>query len=103
MDMIRVVHKFYLNDQPVGRKEPNEVTVPVGSTFLKAEVQRDQLVAWFLVDPKETREVVRAFIGVGSGHKVDATGTKYRGTFILLDGHFVLHLFENNPPYEDAA
>ena len=70
------------------------INVPIGSTFLSVQVQRDVPCVWALVDDNapSVPTTVRIY---GTGHpiKFDVTGLEYIGTFQLSGGALVFHLF----------
>ena len=79
-------------------KFPFEIThhfalmLPDGASFLSVDMQRGTACMWFLVD--RTAECVeRLFELRGTGHPFDGTEGEYLGTFQVLNGDLVFHLF----------
>ena len=68
------------------------VEMPDGAKILCVGAQGDQPVMWALVDTAEP-PVGRVFSVHGTGHEVEE-GEKYVGTFEIIGGRFVGHLFE---------
>lgn len=70
------------------------VPLPGRAEVLSVGVQYDKPQMWVLVDPNE-RRVPRTFSVVGTGHPVDLNRVgRFIGTFQLMDGVFIGHLFE---------
>lgn len=72
-----------------------KLTMPKGATPLHVEVQNDKPCLWALVDPTAEREE-RTFYVHGTGHPV-GPGAEHVGSFMLMDGTFVGHLFQPRP------
>lgn len=64
--------------------------LPIGATFLDAQLQGADLCAWFLVDQSAKTEP-RKFKIFGTGHEIP-DGLKYLATF--QQPRYVWHLFE---------
>lgn len=69
--------------------------MPEGAVVVHVDVQNGQPTLWALVDENAATEV-REFHIFGTGHKVpDGVGLNHHvGSFQLLDGVFVGHMFE---------
>jgi hypothetical protein len=67
--------------------------MPAGAQVLAVQVQGDQPVLWALADPAGPREY-RSFVLAGTGHPLPGEPGRYIGTFQLLGGRFVGHLWE---------
>lgn len=69
--------------------------MPVNAVVLSVQVQNGVPCIWAMVDSEE-RLKVRQFAVVGTGNPInqDMTGWRFIGTFQLLGGDIVLHLFE---------
>lgn len=72
-----------------------ELALPAGSRVLTVQAQGGDPYIWFLCDPLAKPET-RRFSLVGTGHPIETVGD-YLGTFQVLDGMFVGHLFEDTP------
>ncbi len=74
-----------------------EVTIPMpkGAHILAVQVQHNSPCLWAIVDPEQPIES-RTFRIFGTGHEmdVDMPHCHYIGTFQLLGGSFIGHLFE---------
>ncbi len=69
------------------------VELPRGAEVLCVQAQREDPYIWARVDPGQVLEP-RPFVLVGTGHPLpDGTG-HYVGTFQLMGGYNVFHLFE---------
>lgn len=80
-----------------------EIPMPIGAEVLAVQVQvtpRGEMPCiWARVDPSDETEV-RHFRLVGTGHEVPEFGDatlNYVGTFQMIGGAFVGHLFEVVP------
>jgi hypothetical protein len=68
--------------------------MPRSSEILTVQVQYNIPCIWALVDPDLPNEG-RKFIIKGTGHKVNSLKRiKYIGTFQMISGDFIGHLFE---------
>jgi len=72
------------------------VEMPKGAIILTVQTQYDIPCIWAIVDDSQTVLENREFRLFGTGHIVDIDPALYRyiGTFQLLKGQFVGHLFE---------
>jgi hypothetical protein len=73
------------------------VMMPVGAKALHVDKQANDtsIFAWFLVTPKDTREEIRTFHVIGTGHEInDERLGDYLGTVLLYDDKIVVHVFE---------
>lgn len=91
--MRKTIWKFELavNDR-------NNIKMPVGAEILTVQVQNEAPCIWAMVEPDSGTEV-RHFRTFGTGHEIpDGAGQSYKyiGTYQLMDGQFVGHLFEYN-------
>ena len=69
------------------------IKMPVGAELLTVQVQNDQPQIWARVDP--TAPVAdRRIIMVGTGHQFTDDDHKYVGTFQLMGGGFIGHVFD---------
>ena len=71
-----------------------QIEMPMHAKILSIQVQKGVPCIWAMVDDKRQFER-RSFVVYGTGHKIDDRYiNKYIGTFQLLEGGFVGHLFE---------
>jgi hypothetical protein len=84
------IWKYPIPTPPLG--EVFSLPLPDRATILDVQVQRGEPVIWALADT-EADIVPRRFALYGTGHPV-RDGMRYHGTFQLLGGDLVLHLFE---------
>ena len=73
-----------------------QAVMPDGAQILYLGVQDNEPWIWALVDP-EAPSQVRNFITVGTGHSMPSDlvrDWKHVGSYMLLDGMFVGHVFE---------
>ncbi len=89
MDGVRAVWKFN-----VPCVDFFELEMPVGSQPLSVQVQFDDVQLWCLCDPNEVVIEKRTFRLAGTGHPIDTLNLAFIGTFQMLNGNLVLHLFE---------
>lgn len=81
---MRTIHKFKLDLD-------TNLELPSGARFLDVQTQGPDVVAWFLLETLDAKEI-RKFSIFGTGQEVPGHMT-YRGTF--QKPPFVWHLFEN--------
>jgi len=68
--------------------------LPNGAVFLDVQTQNGEPCAWFEVDSEAPREK-RKFASFGTGHPIpDNVYLKYLGTFQLLEGILIYHMYE---------
>ncbi len=75
-----------------------KLTMPENSFILDVQIDQktEKPCIWVLVNP-ENKAQERFFDVVGTGHDIDfnvTAGMGYVGTFQLMEGRFVGHLFE---------
>jgi hypothetical protein len=86
---MKTIHKYEL---PV--KNEFSIEMPEGAELLTVQVQCERPCIWALVDADNPMRA-RNFRLHGTGHQVDASvWLRYVGTFQLIEGTLVLHLFE---------
>ena len=94
------VYKYEL---PFG--DTADVMMPDGARVLHVGTQGEVVFMWALVDP-EAPEVLRQFYVRGTGHPMGAAeGLEHLGTFMLMDGIFVGHVFgvrEQPPQFRES-
>jgi len=73
--------------------EPTTLDMPRLAQVLTVQMQGDQAVLWALVDPSQPK-CKRRFAIFGTGHDIPDEVGNYIGTFQLLGGTLVFHLFE---------
>ena len=78
---------------PVPVEDYFEVTMPVGAEVLSVQTQGGIPVMWAVVDSEFDVEV-RGFCLRGTGHPLDGDEGRFVGSFQLLGGSLVYHLFE---------
>jgi hypothetical protein len=76
------------------------IVMPRNSKILSVQIQHGTLCLWALVDPTEPKDKERGDINIvriyGTGHLIsslDIRDMNFMGTFQLLDGNFVGHVF----------
>jgi len=84
-------------------KDEFSVDMPEGATILAVQMQRNEPHIWALVYPANHSET-RRFRVFGTGQPIDDHNLSYIGTFQILGGDLVFHLFEdyNDPPEMEA-
>jgi hypothetical protein len=75
------------------------LAMPLRSEIIHLAVQDGQPCLWAVVEPDAPR-VTRSFVTAGTGHPVgqEIGLGNHVGTYLLLDGRFVGHVFEIDPP-----
>ncbi len=69
------------------------VAMPRGAEILAVQTQRDKPKVWAIVDPGQQNEH-RSFRIVGTGHEFIRDDLRYIGTYQLMEGSLVFHVFE---------
>lgn len=64
--------------------------------FLAVQVQHDEACLWLMVDPGKPSCIYTIRI-YGTGHTVHEKFLKYLGTFQMMEGRFVGHVFLQLP------
>jgi len=68
--------------------------MPIGAEILNVDLQYNNPCMWAMCDPDAEKET-RRFCVYGTSHPVyHPTDKKYIGTYQLMGGSLVLHLFE---------
>lgn len=72
-----------------------EIAMPAGAAILAVQAQHDVPCIWALVNPALPTEI-RRFVMVATGQPFSMNGVtgQHVGTFQLMGGSFVAHLFE---------
>ena len=78
---------------PLQVSDLQKIRMPKDSTILTVQVQKGTPCLWALVDT-EKEMVGRSIRIVGTGHPVPKGIIRYIGTFQVLEGTFVGHVFE---------
>lgn len=87
--MKTVIWKYFV---PV--QDSFALDLPSGAMPLTVQAQRDRVCLWIQVQPENPREQ-RIFHVRGTGHVIDSDEVgEYIGSFQILNGDFVGHLFE---------
>ncbi len=70
--------------------------LPQGARILTVHEQHGEPQIWVLVNPDKSFTETRNFMIVGTGHPIEKNEEvlKYIGTFQLVGGDFIGHLFE---------
>lgn len=78
---------------PLQVSDLQKISMPKDSSLLTVQVQKGTPCLWALVDTdKETEE--RFIRIIGTGHPVPENILRYIGTFQVLEGSFIGHVFE---------
>ena len=86
------IYKYQI--QPTELEDQVTVSMPVGAKVLSVQVQKGIVCLWVLINTKEKVDEFREFNVVGTGHDIDFNTNKFVGTFQLMEGNLVFHLFE---------
>lgn len=86
---------------PIKTTDTQRVEMPVGTKLLDVQVQGDTPCLWGLVDPgaQKIARLIRVF---GTGHGINGDPGEYVGTYQLLEGRLVFHVF-SGPILADSA
>lgn len=85
---MKTIHKY-----PLRPSDSTLLSIPEGAQVLCVQVQHDQPYIWVLVESDRHPES-RLFRMVGTGHPMPEEVKEYIGSFQLLGGNLVFHLFE---------
>lgn len=88
--------KFVVWKYPIVVEHEFEIRMPGEATVLSVQMQGEQPTIWVLCDPS-TRQKIRKFRLVGTGQPFNVPHGEdlfFIGTFQMLDGALVFHLFE---------
>lgn len=86
--MNRAIWKFKLTTDGV-----QQVSMPEGSVILCVQTQGGCPCIWATVNP-DAQQVKRTFEIFGTGHPMPEATRTYIGTYQMLAGSLVFHLFE---------
>lgn len=74
------------------------VEMPIGAEILTVQEQNDKPCLWALVNIDEVEKEKRTFCVYGTGHIISSNSSndmkKYIGTYQLMGGCLVFHVFE---------
>jgi hypothetical protein len=88
---MNAIWKYSLED--AGRQQ---IEMPEGARIISVQVQHGIPCLWAIVDPGKPA-VRRTFHIIGTGNPFNAAPLAYVGSFQLLNGKFVGHVFEELP------
>ena len=73
-----------------------EINMPLGALCLTVQVQREQPCIWAMINETEKRTEIKKFMVAGTGHDLTFPPgeSRYIGTFQLVGGSLVYHVFE---------
>ncbi len=74
--------------------DKQELLMPIEAEVLTIQVQNEILCLWALVNTDANKEV-RVFEIFGTGNPVNNENKKYIGSYQLMKGAFVGHVFES--------
>ena len=94
---MKTIWKFELELRTI-----QHVIMPPGALILTAQMQKDKLCIWALVDPEEIPEVRKLYV-YGTGHPIDDKLDRMFHVATVQDGVYVWHVFESTstPTNED--
>ncbi len=88
---MKTIHKFRVQEDEQGRFG---LRLPRGATVLTVQEQYGKAQLWALIDTDEECLEDRTFCIHPTGHEVPENPGEYIGTFQMLGGMLVFHLFE---------
>ena len=76
-------------------KDDQNIMMPEGAKVLTVQAQHGEPCVWAEVDPEQTFTTFRRFVTVGTGrHPIaDIDTLHYVGTYQLVNGNFIGHLY----------
>lgn len=69
------------------------LVMPRNAMILCIQMQGELPCLWAIVDDEQPKEE-RTFRTYGTGHNITKSGLKYLGTYQIMEGSLVFHLFE---------
>lgn len=87
---MKTIYKYELKEDTC---DVQVVKMPIDSKILSIQLQCGKLCIWAFVDTKRENEE-RHFYIIGTGYPAPDNPSEYIGTFQLLGGSFVGHVFE---------
>jgi putative transposon-encoded protein len=69
------------------------IEMPVDANLLTVQLQNGNLKLWAAVDSNIMTK--RSIIILGTGHKINYIPKKYIGTFQMMNGKLVFHVFDD--------
>lgn len=90
------VYKYTLARTASNLRDDVVLELPKGAQPLRVDMQDHAIVMWALVDP-DAPITRRHFRIAGTGHPIEDEGMTYIGTFFMLNGSLVFHVFEFSP------
>ena len=85
--MNKTIWKF-----PIAVRDKVTMTMPEGAEIIHVAMQGEQPTMWAIVDPS-AMQISRHFYIFGTGNQIQSP-SKHVGTFFMLDGTLVWHVFE---------
>lgn len=86
---MQTIHKHVLDT------DVKAIVLPAGSQILSVDSQQENIVAYALVDPEDSRTEEYVFLTIGTGAIIEQNLHNYTflGTAKLLGGSFMFHIF----------
>lgn len=78
----------------------SDIPMPLGARVLCVQTLNNVPCIWALVNPNESQQIIRTFIGHGTGHQIEDDKELYIGTVQIHDaidvvnGIALVHIFE---------
>lgn len=80
---------------PLETTDEQKIEMPKGANILTVQVQNGTPCLWALVNP-ENRPEQRIISIFGTGNPIKPANIVYIGTYQLMEGKLVLHVFETH-------
>lgn len=87
------VWKWLIDPRALDRHSITVLEMPAGAVMLTVDTQGDDISLWALVDPDRPK-VARRIAVHGTGHPIPGDPGPYIGTFQLMGGALVFHVFD---------
>ena len=85
---MNTIHKYRIETT-----DTQSILMPKGAEILTVQVQYGEPCLWAKVNPSNDM-TLRTILTAGTGHELPSTRTEYIGTYQLLGGDLVFHVFE---------
>jgi hypothetical protein len=89
---VKAIYKYILRTVNGGKAY---LTLPVGAKIISVETQKNDVVAYAIVDPSERTQQFFKFLVYGTGQPLDHEEDEYTflGTAKMYNGEFMWHVF----------
>ena len=80
--------------QTIETTDVQRVEMPIDAEILTVQEQNGNINIWFKVDTEKQKALREIFV-FGTGNPIPKNNAKYIGTYQLMNGALVFHVFDN--------